>query len=162
MALRKFIIERDIPAAGSLDREQLRVGPMFLFGVQRDSVAVPFGDGHDHNDPAHHGGLSTPNFEVLGWDPLVTDYHGATSGDYFCADLGSLDGRQIAVSHSFNSDVALVVVDVTEPARPVFLGELVLPRTHVWDVAMLPDASYAVLATSPLDPGTDAPPDAFW
>ena len=24
MALRKFIIERDIPAAGSLDREQLR------------------------------------------------------------------------------------------------------------------------------------------
>ena len=35
MALRKFIIERDIPAAGSLDREQLRGAAAKSNGVLR-------------------------------------------------------------------------------------------------------------------------------
>ena len=36
MALRKFIIERDIPAAGSLDREQLRGAAAKSNGVLRE------------------------------------------------------------------------------------------------------------------------------
>ena len=36
MALRKFIIERDIPGAGSLDREQLRGAAAKSNGVLRD------------------------------------------------------------------------------------------------------------------------------
>ncbi len=36
MALRKFIIERDIPGAGSLDREQLRGAAAQSNGVLRD------------------------------------------------------------------------------------------------------------------------------
>ena len=36
MALRKFIIERDIPAVGSFEREQLRGAAAKLNGVLRD------------------------------------------------------------------------------------------------------------------------------
>ena len=36
MALRKFIIERDIPAVGSLEREQLRDAAAKSNGVLRD------------------------------------------------------------------------------------------------------------------------------
>ena len=64
-------------------------------GTQPDATwaekAVPHGDGHDHDDRAHHTNLSTPNFEVVGWTPTETQYHGATSGDYLCggkADQG--------------------------------------------------------------------------
>ncbi|MBI2077379.1 MAG: hypothetical protein HYT80_03270 [Euryarchaeota archaeon] len=111
--------------------------------------ALPFGSGHGHADPLQHQDLSTPNFEVLGWDPLETGYHGANSGGYYCGDVGAKAGQRIAVTHSFSSDVALIVIDVTDPAKPTKLGELAIPRIHVYDVAMFPDASFAVLATNP-------------
>ena len=111
--------------------------------------ALPFGGSHGHADPLQHLNLTTPNFEVLGYNPLMTDYHGANSGGYYCGDVGSKTGQRIAVTHSFTSDVALVVLDVTDAANPAKIGELVIPRIHVYDVAMFPDASFAILATNP-------------
>ncbi len=105
---------------------------------------------HDHTNPALHRGLSSPNVDVLGWTPLSTEYHGAPSGGYYCGEV-SLGERQIAVVNSFTSDVAIVIVDVTDPAAPVMLGELVLPNTHIYDSAISDDGRYAILATSPLD-----------
>lgn len=135
--------------------------------------ALPFGDGHDHEDPSHHHNLSTPNFQVLGWDPLVTEHHGSTSGDHLCGEVAPDGERQLAVTHSWGTDVALIVSDVTDPASPEKLGELVLPFTLTYDVAVTPDGAYAILGTvrtsqpdavpsiPPL--ATDAPfPGATW
>ena len=115
-------------------------------------------DHHDHNDPAQHRGLSTPNFQVLGWDPLVTDYHHKPSGGYSCGTVVDSDGRKIAVYNSFTTDVALVVVDLSDPAHPKKLGELILPLTHVYDASVTDDGLFAVLGTDPLDKGPDLPP----
>src|ERR1044072_3561515 len=43
--------------------------------------ALPYSD-HDHHNPAQHQGLSTPNFQELGWDPLLSDYYGRSAGGY--------------------------------------------------------------------------------
>lgn len=110
---------------------------------------------HDHTDPEQHRGLSTPNFQVAGWDPLVTEYHGRSSGTYYCGEITETEDRVLAAYNSFSSDVALIVVDITEPTEPHLLGELVLPLTHTYDAAITDDGRYAVLATSPLDTGPD-------
>lgn len=106
---------------------------------------------HDHTDPDHHKGLTTPNFEVLGWDPLETDYHGQTSGGYFCGGLAEeeVDGRLYAAIHSFSSEVALVVLDVTDPNEPFMVGELALPRTDIYDAIISNDGRQGVLSVSP-------------
>src|SRR5438874_2263941 len=75
-------------------------------------------DHHDHNDPAQHHDLSTPNFQVLGWDPLVTKYHHEPSGGYSCGTVVDTNDRKLAVYNSFTTDVALLVVDVKDPAKP--------------------------------------------
>ncbi len=113
--------------------------------------AFPYGPDHDHTDPAQHANLSTPNFNVLGWDPLITDYHGATSGDYFCGGV-ALDGdRQYAVVNSFFTDVAMVIIDVTDRENPELVGELVLPGTWVYDSDITSDGQWAVLGMYPPD-----------
>lgn len=112
--------------------------------------AIPFGDGHDHFDRSHHANLSTPNFELLGWDPLVADATGTTAGGYYCGEVGETsEGRRLAVVNSFNSEVAFVVADVTDPMKPVKVGEYVLPRVHVYDVAMSADAQHVIVAAQP-------------
>src|SRR6185436_5288049 len=113
---------------------------------------------HDHNDAAMHKGLSTPNFEVIGWDPLVSDYHKRPSGAYSCGTVIDTDERTIGVYNSFGTDVALIVVDLKDPVHPTKLGELVLPLTHVYDVSVTDDGMFALLATDPLDQGPDIPP----
>lgn len=120
--------------------------------------ALPYDGGHDHRDPAHHVNLTTPNLEVHGYDPLQTEYHNATSGDYFCGEVSTVGDRRIAATHSFGTDVALVLVDVTDPTNPQKVGELALPNTHVYDVAITEDASYALLGTTPLGTGSDDGP----
>lgn len=109
--------------------------------------ALPFGDDHDHEDPTQHAGLSTPNFREIGWDPLVTEHHGSTSGDHLCGEVATDGERDLAVTHSWGTDVALVVSDVTDPADPEKIGELVLPTTFTYDAGVTDDASYAVLGT---------------
>lgn len=108
---------------------------------------------HDHSDRSLHQGLSTPNFRVLGHAPLGTDHHGQSAGGYYCGEVGG-DDRRLAVVNSFTSEVAVVVVDVTDPAAPQKLGELVLPNTQIYDSAITDDGQFAVLATSPLAPIT--------
>lgn len=112
--------------------------------------ALPGGEGHDHFDLAQHQGLSTANFEVVGWDPLVTDALGASAGSYYCGEVAeTADGRRLAVVNSFASDVAFVVADVTDPAMPVKVGEYVLPNVQVYDVAMTPEGQHVVVGADP-------------
>ncbi len=114
-------------------------------------------DGHDHYDQSQHQGLSSPNFEIVGWDPLHSDLHGTTSGGYYCGETAEMEGRALVAYESFTTDVALVIVDITDPAAPVKVGELVLPRTHTYDAALSDDGTYAVLATSLPDTPDNGP-----
>ncbi|HWG91425.1 MAG TPA: hypothetical protein VNZ52_11315 [Candidatus Thermoplasmatota archaeon] len=121
--------------------------------------ALPYGDGHDHWDPAHHQNLSTPNFQVLGWDPMITDLKGRTAGGHLCGDAATTkEGRRLAVSHSFTTDVAFVVVDVTDPTMPQTVGEYILENVHVYDVAMTLDGLHVVVGANSDTEGPDNPP----
>ncbi len=127
--------------------------------------AIPFGDGHDHADYAHHQNLSTPNFRVIGWNPLESDVLGTTPTGMGCGGIGTPDGeRRIAVVHTFSTDVAFVVADVTDPTNPVKLGEYVLENIHAWDATVTPDGRHVLIGAyppvlkpgwSPGPPGTD-------
>lgn len=115
--------------------------------------ALPFGEGHDHASVEDHEGLSTPNFEVVGYDPLFSEsYGGTTPGGYLCGDAQpTLDGRRLAVVES-RSDVGFAIADVTDPAQPRWLGELVMRGTRVYDLALVPDGRHVVLVTANLEP----------
>jgi hypothetical protein len=115
--------------------------------------ALPFGQGHNHSRAAEHQGLSTADFEVLGWDPLATDYYGgAGAGTYYCGEATQTpEGRRLAVVNGFASDVAFVLVDVTDPARPQKVGEYALARAHVYDVAITADGKHVVVGTTSID-----------
>lgn len=113
-------------------------------------AALVAGGEHDHTNHAVHAGLSTANFQVFGWNPLITDYHGRTAGGYLCGDANEKNGRRLSVVHSFTSDVAFIISDVTDPTDPKKIGELAMPTTHVYDLALTPDQQYVLLATSPL------------
>jgi hypothetical protein len=112
---------------------------------------LPLADeqGHNHADHAMHLNMSTPNFEVLGYNPLITDYHGRTAGGYLCGDANEKDGRRLAIVHSFTTDVAFIISDVTDAARPQKIGEFVMANTHVYDLALTQDQKTVLLATSP-------------
>ncbi len=119
-----------------------------------DAVSAP--NDHDHDDPTHHTNRTTPNFKVLSHDSLITDYHGETSGGYWCGDVSgteTADGRRIAVVHSYDTDVAFVVMDVTDPDAIEMIGELVMPNTFTYDVAISPDGLYASIAASDAEAG---------
>lgn len=110
--------------------------------------ALPSGGGHDHRDRTAHEGLTTPNFLVVGQDPLVTQRYGRPAGAYHCADAGGDESRRIAVVQSLGgSDVVFVVADVTDPAAPAYLGELELRGTTARDVAVSADAKHVLVAT---------------
>lgn len=129
-------------------------GPGSNISVAWPAQAVPFQEGHDHTDRAAHQGLSTPNFETLGYDPLETEYHGGTSGGYLCGEAATEGERDLVVTHSFGTDVAFVVVDVSDPASPETIGEFSLPSSHTYDVAVTPDGTYVGLAIAEVTPDT--------
>lgn len=116
-------------------------------------LALPYGEGHDHFDPVHHQGLSTPNFELLGWDPLISDYYGRAAGGYLCGDSVDNGERRLAVVHGYQTDVAFALVDVTDARAPVHLGEFILPRSASRDVALTPDGHHVAIAISTPDAG---------
>lgn len=135
------------------------VGRAALLPPEWSLKALPFGEGHDHADVTHHAGLSTPNFHVLGWDPLVTDELGASAGAYFCGETATTaEGRRLAVVNSFNTQVAFVLVDVTDPAKPQKLGEYILDKVHVYDTGLTPDGRFVVLAARPEQSRLAQPP----
>jgi hypothetical protein len=113
--------------------------------------ALPWGDGHDHGDPAHHAGLSTPNFEVVGHDLLWSEHYQAPPGATFCGDASEVPGgRRIAAVES-RSEVGFTLVDVTNASDPETLGELVMENTRVYDLAVVPDGRHVVLVTQGLE-----------
>lgn len=114
--------------------------------------ALPYSD-HDHFDPAQHQGLSTPNFEELGWDPLISEYYGRSAGGYLCGDSVDTGDRRLSAVHGISTDVAFELVDVTDGENPVLLGEYVLPRGASRDVALTPDGSHVAIAISTPDAG---------
>lgn len=112
-------------------------------------LALVGGGGHDHRKVEQHFNLSTANFELLGWNPLITDYHGKTAGGYFCGSVVEKEGKRLSVVHSWVSDVAFIITDVTDAANPKKIGEFVLANTHVYDLTMTEDQRTVLLATSP-------------
>lgn len=113
--------------------------------------AVPY-EGHDHRNAAEHQGLSTPNFELMGWDPLISEYYGRSAGGYLCGDSVDNGERRLAAVHGIGTDVAFELVDVTDPRAPVLLGEFIMPRASSRDVALTPDGQHVAVAIS--DPDT--------
>ncbi|HEX2021389.1 MAG TPA: hypothetical protein VHH36_01645 [Candidatus Thermoplasmatota archaeon] len=116
-------------------------------------TAVPssaIDEAHNHSDRAHHRNLTTANFEVVGWDPLVTDFYGETARGMGCGGAATReDGRRIAIVQSIETDVAFVVADVTDPTTPVKLGEYVLPNVIVWDADVSADGMHVIVAADP-------------
>lgn len=156
------------PLAGCLGEDPDPEPPEAGERVPEDwhETAIPHGEDHDHDEVRHHRNLTTPNFDVVGYDPLETDYHGFTSGDFFCGEAATEGERDLVVTHSFGTDVALLVLDVAEPENPELVAEIALPNSHVYDVGVTPDGAYAALALSEIEPTTPddvqqpEPPDA--
>lgn len=138
------------PAGNVAEREpQWALDAIFGKGYDREEPGrVP---DHDHGNRSLHMGLSTPNFELVGHTELNSTYFGRPAGTAFCGDVSAPgDGtRQIAVVDSHSTDVALVVIDVTDRKAPVVLGELVLPYVFTYDSAVFADGQYAVIAANP-------------
>ncbi|HWG92001.1 MAG TPA: hypothetical protein VNZ52_14220 [Candidatus Thermoplasmatota archaeon] len=104
------------------------------------------GEDHKHDDVTQHQNLTTPNFQVIGYDPLVSGYYGATPTGMGCGGVGTTaEGRRIAVVHTISTDVAFVVADVTDPVAPKMLGEYLLPNVVVWDATVTPDGMHALV-----------------
>lgn len=118
--------------------------------------AIVYGEGHDHRDWSQHVNMSTPNFQKLAYDPLATDFYGGDSAvGYFCGgNATTAEGRKITVISSLDSDVAFVLVDVTDPAKPQKVGEYVIQGTTHYDVDITSDGKYVVI-------GSDANPGFF-
>lgn len=124
-------------------------------GLDWAAAALPSDDAHDHTDASQHANITTPNFQVVGWDPMVSDHFGATAGGHYCGSVGTTgEGRKLAVVHSFTTDVAFVLLDVTDPAAPVKLGEFILERAHIYDSTISLDGRYVVLGANPEVPST--------
>src|SRR5688500_10747134 len=117
-----------------------------VFDEEWAEKALPFGEDHDHKNAAQHN-FSTPNFKVLGWNPLISSHYGTSAGGYLCGDSADKGSRRISVVHGLSTDVALIIVDVTDPAKPQVLGELTMPNGGARDVAVTPDGKYVVLGT---------------
>jgi hypothetical protein len=127
-------------------------GERLTFRADWAEHALPYSD-HDHHDAAQHQGLSTPNFKELGWDPLLTDYYGRSAGGYLCGDSVDTGERRLAAVHGYGTDVAFVLVDVTDGSAPKVVGEFIMPRAASRDVAITPDGNHVAIAVSTPDPG---------
>lgn len=116
--------------------------------------ALPWGDAHDHRDWSQHVGLSTSNFQQIAYNPMeLASQDGKTPGGYFCGGATTTtDGRRITVISSFDTDVAFVLVDVTDPAVPTIIGEYSVNGVTHYDVDITPDAKYVVIGADPSFP----------
>jgi hypothetical protein len=117
------------------------------FDAQWSVRALPSGAGHDHTDPAAHLNATTPNFEVLGFNPLTSPFYGTSPGGLHCGDARPVeDGRRLAVAES-RSKVGFTLADVTDPLDPRYLGEMVMEGTIIKDITITPDGRYVVAVT---------------
>jgi hypothetical protein len=107
-------------------------------------------DDHDHSDHSHHSGITTANFEVLGWDPLVTEQHNGTVPGMMCGGVAEQGERKLALVHSISHDMAFMVADVTDPHNPFLVGEFYMPNAVNWDADITPDGRHAVVGAYPV------------
>jgi hypothetical protein len=108
-------------------------------------------DNHNHRDWTQHVGLSTPNFQELAHDPLgIPQFGNKTAGGYFCGGAATTtEGRRLSVISSFDTSVAFVVVDTTDPAHPIHVGDYVLDHAQTYDVDITPDGRHVAIAADP-------------
>jgi len=130
-------------------------------------------DNHDHRDWKQHVGLSTPNFIELAHDPLgIPAFGNVSAGGYFCGGAATTaEGRRLTVISSYDTSVAFVVVDSTDPAHPKHLGDYILDFEQTYDVDITPDGKHVVIAADiplggsarqPDPPGGLAAADDLW
>lgn len=107
--------------------------------------------GHDHKDLGQHHGMSTPNFQLLGHDALLTSLGGSRYvGSWGCGEAGErADGRRLAILDGFGTN-AHAIADVTDPADPFKIGTITLSGTSSWDDTITPDGRWAVLGITPI------------
>lgn len=125
------------------------------FSLDWAEIAVRADEDHLHTSSSDHEGRSTPNFEVIGYNPLRSDWYGKSAGGFGCSKTAQTSERALSVTSSFNTDAGLIISDVTDPRNPEKIGELVLPWTNVYDNFVTPDLRYVLLATSPLESGPE-------
>jgi LVIVD repeat len=103
---------------------------------------------HDHKDVYQHMGASTPNFQLLGHDFLLTDaYKGAPAFGYGCGGTATrADGHRFVVVNGFQNDLTFVLVDVTNATAPKKVGEFYAKGLGSYDADITPDGKYVVLA----------------
>jgi hypothetical protein len=119
--------------------------------------AVPADPDHLHNRSDQHRGLSSPNMELLGWDP-ATRAGSKSMGGGGCGAVNSGPGRKLAVFTSvWDNAQGLAVADVTDPANPKKIGELVSPSFRFRDAEITPDGKWAVVANFPVLPRPTPP-----
>ncbi|HEX9817022.1 MAG TPA: hypothetical protein VGB18_08580 [Candidatus Thermoplasmatota archaeon] len=115
-------------------------------------LALPFGDDHDHFDYAQHQNLTTPNFKIIGYDPLLSSTVAGTVGGHHCGDAQDMpDGRRIAAVEARYLG-GFSIADVTDPSAPKWLGEFVMRQTRVYDVGVVPDGKHVLLVTTSQNP----------
>jgi hypothetical protein len=121
-----------------------------------DHGGGPDAEAH-HRDWTQHLNLSTPNLLELGHNPLgIYAFENRTAGQYFCGGEGiSTDGKHISVINSFDTNIAFVVVDTTDPMHPKHLGDYLLDNAQTYDVDITPDAKHVLVAA---DVGPNQPP----
>jgi len=113
-----------------------------------------------HRDWEQHLNLSTPNLLELAHNPLgIYAFENRTAGEYFCGGEGiSTDGKHISVINGFDTNVAFVVVDTTDPLHPKHLGDYFLDFAQTYDVDITPDAKHVVVAANAPLGGKQPPP----
>ncbi len=103
---------------------------------------------HDHKDVFQHMNASTPNFQLLGHDFLLTEaYKGAPAFGYGCGGTATrADGHRYVVVNGFQNDLTFVLVDVTNATEPKKVGEFYAQGLGSYDADITPDGKYVVLA----------------
>ncbi|MHB8586487.1 MAG: LVIVD repeat-containing protein [Thermoplasmatota archaeon] len=111
---------------------------------------------HNHSDINQHMNLSTPNFHLLGHDPLLTEaYNGTPAYGYGCGEAGTTEsGRTLFVVNAFQNSLTFVLEDVTDARHPIKVGEFYEKGMGSYDADITPDGRYVVLA---FDQQTRAP-----
>lgn len=111
-------------------------------------AALVHDEGHNHTDIREHQNLSTPNFHLVGYDPLATDHYGGKPAyGYGCGGVATrADGRVLDVVNAFQDDLTFVLVDVTDRAKPTKVGEFYAKGMGSYDADLTPDGKYVVLA----------------
>ncbi|MHB8585299.1 MAG: LVIVD repeat-containing protein [Thermoplasmatota archaeon] len=112
------------------------------------AAALAHGSGHDHRNILEHANASTPNFHLLGHDPLLTDHYGGKPAfAYGCGEAATTaSGRRLDVIDAFQNDLSFVLEDVTNASHPVKVGEFYSQGMPTYDADITPDGLYVVLA----------------